>query len=547
MSVSCGFYNSLNGDRKYDAIQMSQIFDGIVNDGVYMSIGDHLNVTPNAGMTVSVGTGRAWFNHTWTLNDAILPLTLDDAEVIVNRIDAIVLEVNAERETRNNEIKIVKGTPATVPEKPTLVNTDDVHQYPLAYITVDHDVTEITASMIENAVGTSATPFVTGIIETINIDTLVAQWGAQWTEWFAQQKSTMEEWTEEQQTEFEEWVETIRYIFDDTTAGRLMNYIDAVKTAALDYNKFELSASSWVANIDSYALSYPYCYHVRTNKYTADAHPTWALNGPGDTMPTITHYKNAIKYIYEAEFDSTGITLYAVKQPTENLCLCVKGGKFIYDVTPSNHIPNSDPSKIICDADIDNFNPNSLNWGSGSNPITFTSNVSLNQQDNAVAINVLTDDVRAFVDLEQRDTPYTAYIVAKLPNPRNYARIMACMDNWTNEQGLIMFCLNNEVMIGSWNNDDTTGIGIGNYFVGVLKYDPINSSKGKVNDSAFITKTPQHSGQYITIGRSGIQATEHNAENTDVLVKYFGVVGEAESLTTIEENVLALMTEFGIN
>ena len=39
MTVSYGFYNSLNGDRKYNARHMSMIFDGIIRDGVFMSIG----------------------------------------------------------------------------------------------------------------------------------------------------------------------------------------------------------------------------------------------------------------------------------------------------------------------------------------------------------------------------------------------------------------------------------------------------------------------------------------------------------------------------
>ena len=34
MSVTYGFYNSLNGDRRYDANQMSAIFDGLIIDGV---------------------------------------------------------------------------------------------------------------------------------------------------------------------------------------------------------------------------------------------------------------------------------------------------------------------------------------------------------------------------------------------------------------------------------------------------------------------------------------------------------------------------------
>ena len=83
MSITYGFYNSIDGDRKYDAAAMSAIFDGIINDGIYMSIGQRMIIKPNEGMTVKVGTGRAWFNHTWTLNDAEIILTLANSDQLL--------------------------------------------------------------------------------------------------------------------------------------------------------------------------------------------------------------------------------------------------------------------------------------------------------------------------------------------------------------------------------------------------------------------------------------------------------------------------------
>lgn len=178
--LTYGFYNSVNHDRRYDAKQVSSIFDGIIKDGVYMAIGNHLNVIQGTGMMVLVDTGRAWFNHTWTLNDARLPITIPQSEVILKRIDAVVLEVNHERGVRANSIKVVKGTPSSNPQRPTMVNTQTVHQYPLAFVSVPAGATTIRTADITNMVGTSQTPFVTGVIQTMNIDTLIAQWKDQW-------------------------------------------------------------------------------------------------------------------------------------------------------------------------------------------------------------------------------------------------------------------------------------------------------------------------------------------------------------------------------
>lgn len=195
MGVTYGFFNSDNGDRKYSATDMSKLFDGIINDGVYDSIGDKLMVKPNSGMRVAVGTGRAWFDHTWTFNDAKFPITIDAAEQVLSRIDAIVLEVNSTDTVRANSFKMVKGTPASSPVKPMLASSDTVKQHALAYITVKPAVTEITQKDIENAVGTDETPFVTGIIEHAKASDMINQWKAEFDSLFEEMEAAISQAT----------------------------------------------------------------------------------------------------------------------------------------------------------------------------------------------------------------------------------------------------------------------------------------------------------------------------------------------------------------
>ena len=166
MTVTYGFYDSLNGDRKYNAKQISELFDGIIRDGVFRYIGDALAVSAGGGMSVIVGTGRAWFNHTWTYNDAPLILQVDQSEIALNRVDTVVLEVNSNVDVRANTIKIVKGVPSSEPVATELVRNEFVNQYPLAYIYVSAGATEITSADIENKIGSSDCPFVIGILVT---------------------------------------------------------------------------------------------------------------------------------------------------------------------------------------------------------------------------------------------------------------------------------------------------------------------------------------------------------------------------------------------
>jgi hypothetical protein len=190
MAVTYGFYNSSNGDRKYNALQFSRLFEGIIRDGVFSTVGGSLMVVAASNLTVNISPGRAWFNNTWTNNDALLPLTLDPAEAILNRYDAVVLEVAPNE--RENRFKIVKGTPATNPIKPVMVKSGGIYQYPLAYIYVGKGVGSISQANISNAVGTTECPFITGAMQQVTTNDIMAQWESEFNTWFDDLQAQLE-------------------------------------------------------------------------------------------------------------------------------------------------------------------------------------------------------------------------------------------------------------------------------------------------------------------------------------------------------------------
>jgi len=161
MAITFGFYNSVAGDRVYDAIQLSSLFDGVLIDGVFEDFEDALEVSENSGMDINVAKGKAWFDHTWTLNDAVLVLTVPAADIIYPRLDYVVLEVDASDSVRENTIKIISGDPYSVPVEPDLIQTAEVHQYPLALIAVAANATEILDADITKLVGSYLCPHVT--------------------------------------------------------------------------------------------------------------------------------------------------------------------------------------------------------------------------------------------------------------------------------------------------------------------------------------------------------------------------------------------------
>ena len=192
MTLTYGFYNSSAGDRKYDAVQMSSIFDGIIHDGIYSSIGDSFAVAHQSGRNITVGTGRAWFDHTWSFNDAAIPLSIAAAEAVLNRYDAVVLEIGVN--LRANSVKVIRGTPASSPVRPAMVKDANTKQYPLAYIYVKANTANLSPADITNMVGSSETPFVTGVLSSFNTDALLGQWSADWDVWKNDKASSFTSW-----------------------------------------------------------------------------------------------------------------------------------------------------------------------------------------------------------------------------------------------------------------------------------------------------------------------------------------------------------------
>lgn len=242
MSFASGFFNSVDHDRLYDATDISRLFDGLIRDGIFASIGDCFVVKQSNQMNVTVGTGRAWFNHTWSYNDALYPVTIPPSEILMDRIDAIVLEINSVEAVRANSIKLIKGTPSSTPTKPALTNAKEVHQYPLAYVKVGKEVTSIRQADIENCVGTSACPFVTGILEVISIEQLIPQW-----------KDILNRFVEENTANFNTWMNGEKQGYQAWLTAAKKEITDWQATSKSDYQKWYDSIKNgydqWFATI----------------------------------------------------------------------------------------------------------------------------------------------------------------------------------------------------------------------------------------------------------------------------------------------------------
>jgi hypothetical protein len=183
MSVSYGFFNSVDGDRRYNADDISNYFVKLISNGVLATPSNALQVQANSGFNVQVSAGWAFINCRWLKNTAAYVLTLDAPDVVLNRIDRIVARLD--NTNRLMGLYVRKGSAAATPAAPILTRTSAVYELSLAQIYIAAGAAEITQANITDERGnTSVCGYVTGLIDQIDTTNLFAQYNTAFYNWF---------------------------------------------------------------------------------------------------------------------------------------------------------------------------------------------------------------------------------------------------------------------------------------------------------------------------------------------------------------------------
>lgn len=184
MTIKYGFFNSVDGDRKYDADDIGNYFLKLISDGVFATPATAMQVTAVSGMTVQVAAGWGFIKCKYLNNTAAAQFTLANADVVLNRIDRVVMRLDSTN--RLMTIAVKQGTAASTPTAPALTRvTGGVWELSLAQIYVGAGVTTITqANITDERADTSLCGYVTGLIEQIDTTDLFAQFTAAFNAWF---------------------------------------------------------------------------------------------------------------------------------------------------------------------------------------------------------------------------------------------------------------------------------------------------------------------------------------------------------------------------
>lgn len=197
MAWESGFFNSVNGDRLYDADKFNEIFEGLLTNGVFQNVGNMLKVEPNEGMVIQVDTGRGWFNNHWVRNSSEKLITLEGSDNVLNRYAAVIVRVDESTAVRDVTCTVKYSAFDSSPVKPTMTRTELVNEYCLAYVFIPAKATAITEENIEDTrPDTELCGWVINLVDHLDFDGLYTQFSAMFNTWFEGLVDTLDENTE---------------------------------------------------------------------------------------------------------------------------------------------------------------------------------------------------------------------------------------------------------------------------------------------------------------------------------------------------------------
>lgn len=281
------FWNSDNGDRKYNADSLERWLKKFFTSGVFE--GD-LQVLASSGMTVSVQPGYCNLFGKVGLFETTNSITLDAASSTYPRIDTIVVErADADRVISLKKITGTYSGDSPQPTAPIWSESNGVYQLVLAQIYVGAGASAITqANITDTRALSSICGYITGTVEEVDF----SQFAAQFEEYFAEFQSGNE-------AEFDAWFQEMKDQLSTDAAGHLQNEIDALDNAKEDVSTIltaTLTAGSTSLAFTDSSITNDCLIDVYTN-VSGVSPKSWAQSG------------TTITFTFKAQSVDVGVTL----------------------------------------------------------------------------------------------------------------------------------------------------------------------------------------------------------------------------------------------
>lgn len=127
MAFYSGFFNSKGLDRTYTAEDFTSYLSSIICNGILDTYGQNFKLTAaSSGLKVNLGTGKAWIDGHYFINDARYSIDLSSyQDESLPRFVAISILLDVGESVRSVSLEIVPGTPAENPSLPSLPHDEN--------------------------------------------------------------------------------------------------------------------------------------------------------------------------------------------------------------------------------------------------------------------------------------------------------------------------------------------------------------------------------------------------------------------------------------
>lgn len=231
MAIKYGYFNSVNGDRTYNAEDMTMYFKGLVSDGIYQTIGEMFAVTATSGLTVRIGTGRGLVNTHWIECDSPFTITFGAPSVSADTYKVIVLRCNKSDNVRSVAIAIKDQTTPT----PVLVNNDEINELCIAVVTIRRNTSFVSQSDIRDYRGSAYCPWISGLINKVDTSTLFSQF----TTAYDEATAALDAYLVAQKASFDNWLATLQ---DELTISTSLHKYQSTYTTTAETTEMPLIA-----------------------------------------------------------------------------------------------------------------------------------------------------------------------------------------------------------------------------------------------------------------------------------------------------------------
>lgn len=145
MAFSCGFFNSKGLDRTYTAENFTEYLSSIICNGILDTYGQMFRLTAaSSGLKVTLGTGKAWIDGHYFINDARYSIDLTSyQDESLPRYVAIAILLDVGESVRSVSLEITPGTPAENPTLPSLPTDENKTRLLMYAVRLNPGATEL--------------------------------------------------------------------------------------------------------------------------------------------------------------------------------------------------------------------------------------------------------------------------------------------------------------------------------------------------------------------------------------------------------------------